>query len=227
MNLFHTGPHMSFKRTLSIAGLSLSIAGFANAEVESSISASHDSKYNFRGENAGEDAFSFAYNVSTNAAGLDWDLALEQISSDLTDIESYRIGAAKGLGDQLALRVGLEHHNFSLRNSFLSNLTVGLSSTLAGLDLGATAFYDLTSNDDPDYYEFSAAKHFCLGDGLSAEVSVLHGEIKGRGNYRTASLGLSKQLSDQVAASVHYTYVDSLGFRDEDSLFGLSISVDL
>ena len=49
MNLSHTTNVMSFKRTLSIVGLSSSLVGFASAEIESSISAGYNSQYVYRG----------------------------------------------------------------------------------------------------------------------------------------------------------------------------------
>ena len=55
MNAFHFALDMSLNKTLSLAGLSLVFAGFASAEVESSISAGYNSDYVYRGVNLGAD----------------------------------------------------------------------------------------------------------------------------------------------------------------------------
>jgi len=224
MNLFHTELHMSFKRTLSIAGLSLSIAGFANAEVESSISGSHESNYIFRGTDAGEDAFGAGYNVSTSAAGLDWSLGLGHKSTDLTDEQAFSVAASTALGGNVNLSVGLQHYNWTAADN-LSEVAVGLGTSAAGLDLSASIFFNIADSDGDEYYELSASKHICLGGGLSATVAVTYGDW-GIADFTTASVSLNKSLSDDVSAGIGYTYVDS-DLTDEDTVIGLSISVGL
>jgi len=224
MNFFHTLGVMSFKRTLSVAGLSLSLAGFASADIESGISASHNSDLLYRGALQGEDAFGFGYSASTSAGGLDWSLGLGHASSDATDVEHYTVGASTALSEGLDLSVGLSHRNASNFDND-SDVSVGLGTSLAGLDLSASIFFDIKDSDGDDYYELRASKHICLGGGLSATVAVTYGD-DGAEDFTAVSVGLNKALSDDVNAGLGYTYLDS-SQTDEDTVIGLSISVGL
>lgn len=77
---------MSFKRTLSIVGLSSSLVGFASAEIESSISAGYNSQYVYRGVDLGDDQAHLSLAASGNAGDLDWNIGLFHGSSEGADI---------------------------------------------------------------------------------------------------------------------------------------------
>ena len=94
MNLSHTAYVMSFKRTLSIVGLSSSLVGFASAEIESSISAGYNSQYVYRGVDFGDDQAHLSLSASGNAGDLGWNIGLFHGSSSDATILGGAAGAS-------------------------------------------------------------------------------------------------------------------------------------
>ena len=125
MNLSNTVRVMSFKRTLSIVGLSSSLVGFASAEIESSISAGYNSQYVYRGVDFGDDQSTLSLGASGNAGYLDWSIGLFHGSSeDATNLggaagaslDETRIhaGVSTGLSDCLSVSAGIINTSYNL-----------------------------------------------------------------------------------------------------------------
>ncbi len=201
MKFVHTALDMSLNKTLSIAGLSFSLVGFASADVESSISAGYSSEYVYRGLNLGDDQVSLNLGVSGTAAGLDWNVGLFHGSSNLdlgstlggitagvlglapdgvVGVDETRIsaGLTKGLGGNIDLNVGVISTSYDIVGSLADRLEIytGLSGSIACIDVSATAFFNTTDNWTGDtYYEVAASYSVDVVDNASATIGATYG----------------------------------------------------
>ncbi|MDB4792927.1 hypothetical protein OAG91_01730 [bacterium] len=202
MKFVHTALDMSLNKTLSIAGLSFSLVGFASADVESSISAGYSSEYIYRGLNFGDDQVSLNLGVSGTAAGLDWNVGLFHGSSNLdtgstvgviaagllglspqvlvAGVDETRIsaGLTKGLGENIDLNVGVINTSYDIVGSLADRLEIytGLSGSIACIDVSATAFFNTTDNWTGDtYYEVAASYSVDVVDNASATIGATYG----------------------------------------------------
>ncbi len=237
MNAFHLRDAMYLNKTLSIAGLSFSLVGFANADVESSISAGYNSDYIYRGVNLGADQVSLAIDASGSVAGLDWNVGLFQGSSDIEEssigigallwpggLDETRItaGVSRGLAEGVDLNVGIINTSYNgILGGTADRLEIytGLSATIACIDLSATAFFNTTDEYTGDlYYEISASYSVDVADNVSATLGVTYG------NWDEDPLG-----NLEVGPNFETVRELGLGWEDVDflSLSGaLNISLD-
>ena len=251
MKFIHTVLDMSLNKTLSIAGLSFSLVGFASADVESSISAGYNSDYIYRGLNLGADQVSLGINASGSAAGLDWNVGLFQGSSDadLTDLgfgvaslDETRItaGVSRGLAEGVDLNVGIINTSY---NGALAGtgdrfeIYTGLSTTIACIDLSATAFFNTTDAYTGDvYYEISASYSVDVADNVSATLGATYGnwdeDPVGIGlddvDFVSLSAALNISLDDNISASVGVTHViTDTTVTEDETVIGASLSFGL
>ena len=204
MNLSHTTNVMSFKRTLSIVGLSSSLVGFANADIESSISAGYESQYIYRGVDLGADRMTLDLNATAKAAalGLDWSVGLHHGTADnaglnLTSVGAgpngedvvtpliapggtaetrIHVGASTALTDGININGGAISYTYSSQINDRLELYLGASTTVACIDFAATAFFN-QSNDwfGDTYYELSASYTASVSENTSATLGVTYG----------------------------------------------------
>ena len=207
---------MSFKRTLSIVGLSSSLVGFASAEIESSISAGYNSQYVYRGVDLGDDQAHLSLAASGNAGDLDWNIGLFHGSSEGADIlgvagslDETRIhgGVSKGLSDCLSVNAGVISTSYNLLASDRLEVYVGAATSLSGIDLSATAFF----NESDTYGNWNK-------DPLGAGVSDV--------DFVSVSGTLNIDLGDNVGASVGVTHISSdTAITEEETVVGTSLTL--
>lgn len=242
---------MRLNNTLSVAGLSIAIIGFANAEIESVISAGYNSDYIYRGVNLGADQVSFGLNASGSAAGLDWNVGLFQGSSeaDLTAIgggasslDETRIsaGISRGIAEGVDLHVGVINTSY---NGALAGtgdrfeIYTGLSTTIACIDLSATAFFNTTDAWTGDvYYEISASYSVDVADNVSATLGATYGNWDEDPlaldlddvDFLSLSAALNISLDDNISASVGVTHViTDTAITEDETVIGASLSFGL
>ena len=246
MNLSHTAYVMSFKRTLSIVGLSSSLVGFASAEIESSISAGYNSQYVYRGVDFGDDQAHLSLSASGNAGDLGWNIGLfHGSSSDATilggaagaslDETRIRAGASTALSDCLNVNVGVIATSYNLLPSDRLEIYVGAATSLSGIDLSATAYFNESDNYTGDtYYEITASKSTEVSENVTGTLAVSYG------NWNKDPLGgtvsdvdfvsvsgtLNMDLGDDVSASIGVTHISSdTAITDDETVVGTSLTL--
>ena len=196
---------MSFKRTLSIVGLSSSLVGFASAEVESSISAGYNNQYIYRGVDFGDDQAT----LSIKASGAGWDAGILSSTSNVLDAGSLdetriRAGLTTGMSDCLTVSAGVisTSYNLSVAVEGLNlaadrlEVYVGAETNLAGIDLGAMVFFNQTDAFTGDtYYELSANYTSELSETVELGLGVTYG------NWNKDFIGGSVEDLDFVSIS--------------------------
>ena len=244
MNLSHTANVMSFKRTLSIVGLSSSLVGFASAEIESSISAGYNSQYVYRGVDFGDDQAHLSLAASGNAGDLDWNIGLFHGSSEGADIlgvagslDETRIhgGVSKGLSDCLSVNAGVISTSYNLLASDRLEVYVGAATSLSGIDLSATAFFNESDNYTGDtYYEISASKSVDVAENVTGTLAVTYGNWNkdplGAGvsdvDFVSVSGTLNIDLGENVGASVGVTHISSdTAITEDETVVGTSLTL--
>ena len=247
MNAFHFVGDMSLNKTLSLAGLSLAIAGYASAEVESSISAGYNSDYVYRGVNLGADQVSLSLDASGAAAGFDWNVGLFHGSSegvDLTALGALRAGSldetritaglSRGLAEGIDLNVGVINTSYNLLASDRLEIYTGLSGTISCIDVSATAFFNTTDAYTGDvYYEISASYSVDVADNVSATLGATYGnwdedpfaQNAEDVDFVSLSAALNISLDDNTSASVGVTHViTDTALTEDETVIGASLS---
>lgn len=246
MNAFHLHDAMNLNKTLSIAGLSFSLVGFASADIESSISAGYNSDYIYRGVNLGEDQFSLSLDASGAAAGFDWNVGLFHGSSeaDLTalglgvaSLDETRItaGLSRGLAEGIDLNVGVINTSYNLLAADRLEIYTGLSGSIACIDVSATAFFNTTDAYTGDvYYELSASYSVEVADNVSAKLGASYGNWDedpfGQAiedvDFVSLSAALNISLDDNTSASVGVTHViTDTALTEDETVIGASLSL--
>tara|TARA_B100001057_G_scaffold181628_1_gene182373 strand:+ start:3671 stop:4432 length:762 start_codon:yes stop_codon:yes gene_type:complete len=251
MNLSHTASVMSFKRTLSIVGLSSSLVGFASAEIESSISAGYNNQYVYRGVDLGDDQATLSLAASGNGGDLNWNIGLFHGSNEGNtlstggngaSLDETRIhgGLSTALSDCLSLNAGLISTSYSGGVAAISadrlEVYVGASTSLSGIDLSATAFFNESDNYTGDtYYEVTASKSVDVAENVSGTLAITYGNW----NKDPLSQGLEDvdflsfagtlniDLGDSVSASVGVTHItaDTTALTEDETVVGTSLTL--
>ena len=248
---------MDLKKTLLLVGLS---SGLAHADVESALTASYSSEYIYRGVNLGDNAVSLNLTASGEAAGLDWNAGLFHASTEdggllefatgvpgLT-IEETRLvlGVSKSLSDSLSVSAGMISTDYDLFPNARSEIYIGASTQLAGIDLSGTVFFNQSDAWSGDaYYELSASYHHCMGDGLGATLAVTYGNwdedpftgllnaLNGDNDapledvdFVTISATLDKDFGGGLSGSLGVTHqiADETALTDDETTVGASVT---
>ena len=230
---------MDLKKTLLLVGLS---SGLANADIESTLTASYGSEYIYRGANLGDNHVGLNLTASGEAAGLTWNAGLFHGASETgganggATIEETRLllGVSTELTDSVSVNAGMMNTNLGL-GADLREVYVGASTQLAGVNLSATFFFNTNDAVDTDeYYEISASYHHCMGDGLGATLAVTYGnwdqDPLGLNledvDATTISLTLTKELGDSVEGSlgVSHQMADETAITDDETVVGASLT---
>jgi len=244
MKFVHTALDMSLNKTLSIAGLSFSLVGFASADVESSISAGYNSDYIYRGVNLGADQVSLGIDASGSAAGLDWNVGLFHGTSQggLVSQDERRIsaGITKAIQESVDFNAGLISTSYvggPFANGDRLEVYTGLSTTIACIDLSATAFFNTTDAYTGDvYYEISASYSVDVADNVSATLGASYGnwdeDPLALGlddvDFVSLSAALNISLDNNTSASVGVTHViTDTAVTEDETVIGASLSFGL
>ena len=245
MNLSHTVRVMSFKRTLSIVGLSSSLVGFASAEIESSISAGYNSQYVYRGVDLGDDQATLDINASGSAGDLGWSIGLFHGSSEdatslggaaAASLDETRIhaGVSTGLSDCLTVKAGIINTSYNLLPSDRLEVYIGAATEVSGIDVSATAFFNESDNYTGDtYYELGASKDFDVAENVTGTLAVTYGnwdeDPLGAGvsdvDFLSVSGTLNIDLGDSVSATIGITHSSSdTALTDDETVVGTSLT---
>jgi hypothetical protein len=246
MNLSHNDSVMSLKRTLSIVGLSSSLVGFASAEIESSISAGYNSQYVYRGVDLGDDQATLNLGTSGNAGGLDWSINLFHGSSEDATIfggaagaslDETRIhaGVSTGLSDHLSISAGIINTSYNLLPSDRLEVYVGAATTVSGIDVSATAYFNESDNYTGDtYYELGASKDFDVAENVTGTLAVTYGNWNkdplggtvADVDFLSVSGTLNIDLGDNVGASIGVTHISSdTAITEDQTVVGASLTL--
>jgi len=239
-------------RILALTGLSLSLLGTANADIETSIGAGYASDYVFRGSNYGEDHFEASIDVSGsgNLGGLgDLDFSASLwlgtasnfggtgISGNEMDIS---LSASKALSENLSLEVGVT--NYSYYGDIISVVPlpddlepyIGLGTSLGGISLGVAAHFNEGGAQLHDmYWEFTAGYEMEVSGNVTLGLAgvIGHWDEVASGaedTYYGISAGLSIAVSDSITVTPYLSHtidgnqVD--GTTDDETVAGVSVS---
>ncbi|MBL50022.1 MAG: hypothetical protein CMP28_13890 [Roseibacillus sp.] len=228
---------MRLTRILALTGLSVSLLGTAAADIETSIGAGYTSEYVFRGTNNGDDLFDLTLKVSGdgNLGGvgdLGWSAGLWLASFDgAANANSNELNiygeVSKSLSDTMSVAVGVTNYSYFGGGNAPDDIEpyVSLGTELAGLSLGAAAYFDASDNLAHDtYYELSVAHEMELGGmgtlGLSAVLGHFDDGLIDTYYRLTASLGIA--VSDSITVTPHISHVID-GLNDDETYGGVSV----
>ena len=224
---------MKLTRILALTGLSLSLLGTANADIETSISAGYTSDYVFRGTNNGADLFDATIDVSGSGSlgslgDIDWGagLWLAGFGGGANEMDIY-FSASKSLSDNLDLTVGVTNYSYYGGDDDTSDLEpyIGLGTSLGGISLGLTANFDESDTQAHDiYWELTAGYEMELSSlgtlGLSGVIG--HFDDEGVGTYYGIGAGLSIAVSDSITVTPHITHTVD-GATGDETFGGVSV----
>ena len=207
---------MRATRILAITGVSLSLFGISQAEVETSFSAGYTSEYVYRGGLLGDDLFDFGIEASGSGElgglgelGFTGGIWYASFSGG-NELDIYG-EVSKDFGS-FGLAVGITNYSyFGLDPAIGDDIEpyVSVSTELSGVSLGVAAYYDESDSYGYDlYWEFSAG--YAIGDlGLSATYGYFDDEVE----YFALSAGYDIAVSDSITISPHITttFSDDLG----------------
>ena len=197
---------------LSIAGLSTTLLGSANADIESSALVGYHSDYIYRGVNLGEDLVDFSLGFAGNTDLADWNIGLWS-GSWAGNVDEFRAEASvsRCVSDALTVSAGLanrSHEGGGLLVADQLEPFLGASTNLGGIALSTSIYFN--GSDDSYthdfYYEVGASYSADLGGSLSGSL------IANAGVWDTEPLG-------RVAADVmFYSVTDALEYAASDAI---------
>ncbi|MBG70962.1 MAG: hypothetical protein CMN06_12780 [Roseibacillus sp.] len=209
---------MKVARILTITGVSLSLLGISQAEIETSFSAGYTSEYVYRGALFGDDLFDFGIEASGSGelAGLGelgvtggiWYASF----SGGNELDIYG-EVSKDLGS-FSLAVGVTNYSyFGLEPAVGDDIEpyVSVEAEVGGVSLGVAAYYDESDSYGYDlYWEFSAG-YAIGGVVLSATYGYFDDEVE----YFALSAGYDIAVSDSITISPHITTTFSDDLDDQ------------
>ena len=225
-------------RILALTGLSLSLLGTANADIETSISAGYTSDYVFRGTNNGDDLFDATIDVSGSGSlgglgDIDWGagLWLAAFGDNDNEMDIY-MSASKSLSDNLDLTVGVTNYSSyggAAATSDDLEPYVSVGTSLGGISLGAGAYFNEGGGNPHDiYWEITAGYEMEVSGNVTLGLSGLIGhfdeDVNGIDTYYSLSAGLSIAASDRITVTPHITHVIDGEDGDDETFAGVSVS---
>ena len=218
-------------RILALTGVSLSLLGTANADIETSIGVGYTSDYVFRGANNGADLFDASIDVSGSGNSFDWAAGLWLASFDGGNELDIYGSASKSLSDNLDLTVGVTSYSYfgGLNDDNDLEPYVSIETCLAGLSVGLGAYYNESggAGDHDFYYELTVGHSMELGAlgtlGLSAVLGHFDEDNGNVDTYYGLSAGLSIAASDSITVTPHISHI--IDGEDGDETFaGVKVS---
>ena len=216
-------------RILALTGLSLSLLGTANADIETSIGAGYASDYVFRGTNNGADLFDASIGVSGSGNTFDWAADLWLASFDGGNELDISVSASKSLSDNLDLTMGVTNYSYFGGSTDPNDLEpyISLGTSLGGISLGVGAYYnesDTGTRGHDIYWEITAGHEVELSMGVLGISAVLgHFDEGDDDTYYGISAGLSIAVSDSITATPYVTHIMD-GADGDETVTGVSVS---
>ena len=223
-------------RILALTGLSLSLLGTANADIETGIGVGYSSDYVFRGNNNGADLFDARIDVSGGGTNFDWAAGLWLASFDnvapTTNGNELNIyaSASKSLSDNLDLTVGVTSYSYfggGGGGNAANDLEpfVALGTSLGGITLGVSANYDESDNYAHDiYWEITAGYEMEVSGNMTLGISGTLGHFDDGAvdTFYGISAGLSIAVSDSITVTPHISHTVDSATGDE-TVTGVSV----
>ena len=215
-------------RILALTGLSLSLLGTANADIETSIGAGYSSDYVFRGNNNGADLFDTSIGVSGSGDNFDWAAGLWLASYEGGNELDINISASKSLSDNLDLTLGVTNYSYFGGAGGADDLEpyVSLGTSLGGISLGVAAHFDESDNQAHDiYWEITAGLvEMDLGGNMTLGISGVLGHFDDGpvDTFYGISAGLSIAASDSITVTPHITHTVD-GASGDETVTGVSV----
>ena len=216
---------MRATRILALAGVSLSLLGTSQADIETSFSAGYTSEYVYRGSLFGDDLFDFGIEASGSGelgglgeVGFTGGIWYASFSGG-NELDIYG-EVSKDMGS-FSLAAGITNYSYfgiepPVGDDIEPYLSIG--TELGGISLGIAGYYDESDSYDYDlYWELSAGYDVDLGS-MSLGLSATYGYFDDEVEYFALSAGLDIPVSDSISVSPHITttFSDDLG----DQTFG-------
>ena len=214
---------------LALTGLSLSLLGTANADIETSIGAGYSSDYVFRGNNNGADLFDASIGVSGSGDNFDWAAGLWLASYEGGNELDIHMSASKSLSDNLDLTLGVTNYSYFGGAGGGDDLEpyVSLGTSVGGISLGVAAHYNESGGaaDHDIYWEITAGLvEMDLGNNMTLGISGMLGHFDD-GDVDTiygVSAGLSIAASDSITVTPHITHTID-GASGDETVTGVSV----
>ena len=216
---------------LALTGLSLSLLGTANADIETSIGAGYSSDYVFRGDNKGADLFDASIGVSGSGNNFDWAADIWLASFGTSNELDISISASKSLSDNLDLTLGVTNYSYfgGAGGNAGDDLEpyVSLGTSVGGISLGVAAHYNESGGaaDHDIYWEITAGLvEMDLGNNMTLGISGMLGHFDD-GDVDTiygVSAGLSIAASDSITVTPHITHTID-GASGDETVTGVSV----
>ena len=216
-------------RILALTGLSLSLLGTANADIETSIGAGYSSDYVFRGNNNGADLFDASIGVSGSGDNFDWGADIWLASYEGGNELDISISASKSLSDNLDLTLGVTNYSYFGGAAGDDNLEpyVSLGTSVGGISLGVAAHYNESGGaaDHDIYWEITAGLvEMDLGGNMTLGISGVLGHFDDGpvDTFYGISAGLSIAASDSITVTPHITHTID-GASGDETVTGVSV----
>lgn len=215
----------------------------ASSGIDADFHVGYSSDYIFRGHDVGPNLFEFGldFSGSGDVAGLgafDWSAGVwyGSFSNDMYDYDEANneldvyAEISKSINDMFSVGVGVVNFSYFGNGSAVDDDIdpyVTLGAEVAGIDLGATAYYDGANNYTHDWYlEFSATYERELAANLSGGLGLTVGffdesdvdSSEDNDLYIAATASASYAVSENISVSPYLTakWSDNLG----DHLYG-------
>ena len=216
---------MRVTRILALTGVSLSLLGISQADIETSFSAGYTSEYVYRGSLFGDDLFDFGIEASGSGelgglgeVGFTGGIWYASFSGG-NELDIYG-EVSKDMGS-FSLAAGITNYSYfgiepPAGDDIEPYLSIG--TELGGISLGIAGYYDESDSYDYDlYWELSAGYDVDLGS-MTLGLSVTYGYFDDEVEYFALSAGVDIPVSDSISVSPHITttFSDDL----EDQTFG-------
>ena len=214
-------------RILALTGLSLSLLGTANADIETSIGAGYASDYVFRGNNNGADLFDASIGVSGSGNTFDWAADLWLASFDGGNELDISVSASKSLSDNLNLTMGVTNYSYFGGAAGADDLEpyVSLGTSLGGISLGVGAYYNESgeAGEHDIYWEITAGHEVELSMGVLGISAVLgHFDEGDDDTYYGIRAGLSIAVSDSITVTPYVSHTID-GASGDETVAGVSV----
>ena len=211
---------MRVTRILALTGVSLSLLGISQADIETSFSAGYTSEYVYRGSLFGDDLFDFGIEASGSGelgglgeVGFTGGIWYASFSGG-NELDIYG-EVSKDMGS-FSLAAGITNYSYfgiepPVGDDIEPYLSIG--TELGGISLGIAGYYDESDSYDYDlYWELSAGYDVDLGS-MSLGLSATYGYFDDEVEYFALSAGLDIPVSDSISVSPHITttFSDDLG----------------
>ena len=224
-------PVMRPTRILALTGLSLSLLGTANADIETGIGVGYSSDYVFRGNNNGADLFDASIDVSGGGGTFDWAAGLWLASHGGGNELDIYASASRSLSDNLELTFGVTSYSYFGSNNDANDLEpfVGLGTSLGGISLGVRANYNESEANGSVhdlYWEITAGYEMELSGNMTLGITGVIGHwddvAAGDDTYYGISAGLSIAVSDSITVTPHISHTVD-GPTGDETVTGVSV----